>query len=121
MITSGVVTTSVLEAEQRLSENDVHSRVINMHTIKPLDIDTLESVLDSELVVTVEEHSINGGLGGAVAEFLSEHKNSPKLCRIGVNDVYPHAGSYKFLMKENGLDSEGIFSTVMKNYREVLA
>ena len=92
-----------------------------MHTIKPLDTDVLESVLDSDLIVTVEEHSINGGLGGAVAEYLSEQKSAPRLCRIGVNDVYPHAGSYQFLMKENGLDSDGIYSTVLEKYREVVS
>ena len=121
LITTGVVTASVLEAAQRLEKNDVRSRVINMHTIKPLDTDVLESVLDSDLIVTVEEHSINGGLGGAVAEYLSEQKSAPRLCRIGVNDVYPHAGSYQFLMKENGLDSDGIYSTVLEKYREVVS
>ena len=118
LISSGAVTSNVLEAARRLEEQGLKPQVINMHTIKPLDVDTLKDVLDSDLIVTIEEHNIYGGLGGAVAEFLSEQEHAPRLCRIGVNDIYPRAGSYEFLMKENGLDSDGIFKTIIKIIRE---
>ena len=74
-----------LKAAELLEKNNIFSSVIDMHTIKPLDVVAIEKELeDSKLMVTVEEHSIIGGLGSAVSEFLSSQINVPPLTIIGI-------------------------------------
>jgi transketolase len=119
IISCGTVVYNCCQAASRLEEQGIRTGVVNMHTIKPLDTETLESVLGSRLVVTVEEHNVYGGLGSAVAEYLVDKSNAPKLCRIGVNDRYPHAGSYQTLLRECGLDAENIEKTIVEQYKEV--
>ena len=116
----GTVTSNCLRAANALEEIGISCKVVNMHTVKPLDIDTIDKCADSKFFVTVEEHSINGGLGGAVSEYLSEKSGYPPLLRLGVNDYYPHAGSYVSLMKENGLDTDSIIESIKKKYEEVV-
>ncbi len=98
---------SVLAAEQ-LAENGIDAQVINIHTIKPLDEElVIKAAKQTGRIFTVEEHSIIGGLGGAVAEALSE-KCPTKLTRIGVNDVFGESGPAKELLHKYKLDADGI-------------
>lgn len=117
IIACGTVVNDCKTAAEKLEENGISCKVVNMHTIKPLDKSVIDESLESKLIVTVEEHSINGGLGGAVAEYISGLKGSPSLLRLGVNDYYPHAGGYKTLLKENGLDTYAIENSIIKNMR----
>lgn len=89
--------------------------MINIHTIKPLDEALVTaSAVKTGKVVTVEEHSVIGGLGSAVADTLS--MNAPtKLLKIGVQDVYGESGPAVELIKKYGLDSEGIYTSI-KNW-----
>ena len=90
----------------------ISAEVINIHTIKPLDEELIiKSAKKTGKVVTAEEHSIIGGLGGAVCEVLSEKAPTP-VCRIGMNDIFGESGSAGALVAKYGLDAEGIYGKV---------
>lgn len=85
---------------------------LSIHTIKPLDEElVVKAARETGKVVTVEEHSVIGGLGGAVAEVLSE-KAPTKMLRIGVNDVFGESGPAVKLLEKYGLDAEGIYKKI---------
>ena len=103
-----------IEAAKVLSAKGIDAAVINIHTIKPIDKDIIiEAAKNTGLVLTVEEHSVIGGLGSAVSEVLSENYPT-KVIRIGVNDVYGHSGPAVDLLKEFGLSSENIIKTAVE-------
>ena len=86
-----------------------------MHTVKPLDIQIINQNLEGKkLVVTVEEGQLNGGLGSAIAEYVSSLDNSPKVLRLGINDIFPHAGSYTYLLDQCGLTVEQIKNKIIE-------
>lgn len=115
IIATGLCVNEALIAADKLSEDGIDAEVINIHTIKPLD-DALvtASALKTGKVVTVEEHSVIGGLGSAVADALCA-KAPTKLLKIGVQDVYGESGPALELIKKYGLDGEGIYASV-KNW-----
>ena len=101
-----------LLAAELLAKDGISAEVINIHTIKPIDKDIiLKSATKTQNVVTVEEHSIIGGLGTAVCEVLSENLPT-KVLRIGVNDEFTKSGSAADLLQKYGLDAEGIYRKV---------
>lgn len=112
VISTGAVTAQVLEAVDRLREEGKKVAVLNMHTIKPLDTQTLDSYLSFETFVTVEEHNIYGGLGSAIAEYLAAKKNRPILHQLGIADCYFAADHYENLLEEAGLSSNRIYRTL---------
>jgi transketolase len=88
--------------------------VINMHTIKPLDIDAVESALQrSKVIVTVEEHSVIGGLGSAVAEYKACKRNAPPQLILGLPDKFDVTGDYRFLLDRHGLIASKISDKVL--------
>ena len=103
-----------LKAAHMLEHMGISARVINMHTIKPLDGEILEKAAeDTRLIFTVEEHQASGGLGGAVTEFLAE--NHPiRVIRIGMDDKFGESGQSQALMHKFGLDSAGIVNRVLE-------
>ena len=112
IIANGLCVAESLEAAEKLAADGISAKVINMHTIKPLDTElVIESAKATGKVVTVEEHSIIGGLGGAVCECLAEANPVP-VKRIGINDVYGESGSAAQLIKKYGLDAEAIYNVV---------
>lgn len=112
IIATGLMVDMALGAAKQLEKEGIDTGVINMSTIKPLDEAVLRNVAaSSRLIVTAEEHSVIGGLGGAVCEFLSEaHPISIK--RIGVNDSFGCSGNGGELLKFHGLTSEHIAETI---------
>ena len=95
-----------------LEEEGISARVINIHTIKPLDEElVVKAAMETGKVVTIEEHSVIGGLGGAVAEVLSE-KAPTKMLRIGINDVFGESGPALKLLEKYGIDAAGIYEKV---------
>ena len=88
------------EAAGLLAERGIDAAVIDMHTIKPLDTEAVEAQLDRKLIVTVEEASIVGGLGSAVAECIALKKHKPPQLMLGIRDCFPHAGSYAYLLEQ---------------------
>jgi transketolase len=108
IIATGLLVGEALKAASLLSGEGVDARVINIHTIKPIDEKIiLSAAKETGAIVTAEEHSIIGGLGSAVADVVTEHCPVPVI-KIGVNDVYGHSGPAIELLKEFGLTAENI-------------
>lgn len=109
IIANGTMVAQSLKAAKDLSEQGIECAVINMHTVKPLDTRIIDKNLDGKkLLVTIEEGQLNGGLGSAVVEYVSALANRPKVLRLGINDIFPHAGSYQYLLEQCGLSVEQI-------------
>ncbi len=112
IIATGLCVESAMKAEEMLAKDGIDAEIINIHTIKPLDVDLVAaSAKKTGKVVTVEEHSIIGGLGGAVCEALSETVPTPVL-RIGVKDVFGESGPALDLIHKYQLDGEGVYEQV---------
>ena len=112
LIATGLEVAESLAAAEKLEAEGISAEVINMHTIKPLDVDlVVRSAAKTGKVVTVEEHSIIGGLGSAVAEVLAE-KQPAKLLRIGVEDRFGESGPALKLLEKYELDAAGIYKKV---------
>ena len=112
IVANGLCVAASLEAAEKLAADGIDAKVINIHTIKPLDEELIVAAAkETGKVVTVEEHSIIGGLGGAVCECLSEKAPVPvKL--IGINDVFGESGPAVALLEKYGLDAEGIYKQI---------
>lgn len=116
IIATGIMVAKALEASEMLKEEGISARVINISTIKPIDKDIIiKAAKETKGIVTVEEHSIIGGLGSAVAEVLVENCPVPML-RVGVNDTFGESGNGDELLVKYGLTSENI----VKNVKSVL-
>lgn len=114
IVATGLCVNSALEAAEKLASEGVSAEVINIHTIKPLDEEIiLKSAAKTGKVVTAEEASIIGGLGGAVAELLSE-KLPTKMMRIGVRDVFGESGPATELLHKYKLDGDGAYEQIRK-------
>ena len=112
IVATGLMVSAALEAAEMLKKDGVDAEVINIHTIKPLDEDLIvASAKKTGKVVTVEEHSVIGGLGSAVCDCLSEKAPTP-VKKIGVNDVYGESGPAAALLHKYGLDAEGVYESV---------
>lgn len=112
IIANGLCVAESLDAAEKLASEGINAQVINMATVKPLDTElVLEAAKATGKVVTVEEHSVIGGLGSAVCDVLSEQLPTSVL-KIGVNDVFGHSGPAVELIKEFGLDGDGIAAKV---------
>lgn len=114
IIAVGMMVQMALEAAKILEEQGVSARVIDMHTIKPLDeAIVLAAAKETGAIVTTEEHNIMGGLGGAVAEFVSENCPVP-VVRHGVEDKFGRSGKAEEVLKAYGLTPEGIVEKALK-------
>ena len=112
IIAAGLPLASAMEAAEKLAAEGIEARVIDMHTIKPLDEEAvLRAAKEIGKIVTVEEHSIIGGLGSAVAEVLAEQCPA-KLKRVGIYDRYTESGPAEALIHHYGLDGEGVYNAV---------
>ena len=112
VIATGLCVSSALEAAEMLAKDGVSAKVINIHTVKPLDTElVVEAAKATGKVVTVEEHSIIGGLGGAVCEALAENAPTPVL-RIGMKDVFGESGPAVALLHKYQLDGEGVYAQI---------
>lgn len=101
-----------MEAAEKLAADGIEAKVVNIHTIKPLDEElVVAAAKETGKVVTVEEHSVIGGLGSAVCDVLSEQAPT-KVLKIGVNDTYGESGPAVELIKKYGLDAESIYKKV---------
>ena len=119
LVATGNMLATALRAANLLEKQKIQCSVLDMHTIKPLDEETLITTADSaNLVVTLEDHNIIGGLGGAVAECLSENLPKP-LFRIGVRDTFTESGDPKELYKKYQMDTESVVDCITKYYKDL--
>lgn len=115
IVATGLCVSESLAAAELLAKDGIDAKVINIHTIKPLDEELIvKAAQETGKVFTVEEHSVIGGLGSAVCDCLSE-KLPTKVVKIGINDVYGESGPAVELVKKYGLDSEGIYKKIKEN------
>lgn len=116
LIACGALLACARDAAHILKRSGIHARVLSMHTIKPLDHEAImRSARETGAVVTIEEHSIIGGLGSAVAEVLAESAANPLFRRIGVRDVFSHTvGDQAWLRDFHGLTAEKIAEEVLR-------
>ena len=112
LIATGLEVAETLVAAEKLAADGIDAKVINIHTIKPIDEDLIVAAAkETGKVVTIEEHSVIGGLGSAVCDVLCE-KAPTKVLKIGVNDTFGESGPAVALIKKYGLDAESIYEKV---------
>lgn len=119
LISTGNMLPVAVQAAEELGRQGVAARVVSMHTVKPLDRELLADVFARcKVVTTVEEHSVLGGLGGSVAEWLADRPPQPaRLCRVGSADAFLHqAGGQAFARSHFGLTPAGIAAQTMRVY-----
>jgi transketolase len=114
IICNGVMVAEAMDAAETLSSEGIDARVINMHTVKPIDEEAiLKAAVETGAIVTAEEHSIIGGLGGAVAEVLAR-KNPVPVEMVGIRDVFTRSGEADELLRLYGLTSYEIASAAKR-------
>ena len=117
IIATGLMVSRSLAAAEIIENSEgsnIKCSVFNMHTIKPIDKDGLDEIFsDSDLIVSVEEHNVIGGMGSAVAEYKATKANAPRQVFIGFNDTFLPAGSQAFVLDEAGLSPEKIAGRIM--------
>lgn len=112
IIATGLPVNNCLEAAKKLAADGIDAKVINIHTIKPLDEELVAAAaMETGKVVTVEEHSVIGGLGSAVCDVICE-KAPARVLKIGINDVFGESGPALELIKKYGLDTDSIYEKV---------
>ena len=114
IVATGHLVWEALEASKELTKNNINAEIINIHTIKPLDEESiLKSINKTKCIVTAEEHMLNGGLGDSIAQLLSRNTPTP-LEMVGVNDTFGESGTPRGLMEKYGLTSSDIIKAVNK-------
>ncbi|MBN1069174.1 transketolase family protein [Clostridium botulinum] len=114
IVATGIMVKLALEAKEELAKDGIDARVINIHTIKPIDSDLLiKAAKETGAIVTAEEHSIIGGLGSAVSEVLCEEMPVPVL-KVGIEDTFGESGKPEQLLKAYGLTTEKIVEKAKK-------
>ena len=113
ILSNGTLLGDVLKTAEMLAEKGTDCKVINLHTVKPLDEETLRAVAGYRLVVTAEEHLLYGGLGSAVAEFYAQEPIRPRMLMLSVGTQYPKAQEYDDLLKTCGLTAPQMAESIL--------
>lgn len=113
LLATGSMVHNAMQTAKLLSLQGVEAKVVDMYSIKPINKELIENATKSKLIVTIEEHNIVGGLGGAVAEVLAESASSVKLLRLGIVDKYAQVGDYHYLLYQNRLVPELIAEDIL--------
>lgn len=120
IIATGMMVKESLDATDLLADQGINCSVIDMHTIKPLDTRCLDEVFSKfRLVVSVEEHSIIGGLGGAIAEYMAEQASHPRLVRIGIGDFFCKLGDLRYCWEQHGLTAPQIAERIKSELKKL--
>lgn len=112
IIATGIMVDAAIEAKDILAKEGIDAKIVNIHTIKPLDTELIiKSAKETGVIVTAEEHSIIGGLGSAVSEVITENYPVPVL-KVGINDTFGESGKPDELLKAYNLTSKDIVNKV---------
>jgi len=114
IIACGIMVSRALQAADELAKRGIGVAVVNMHTIKPLDQGKIVRAARSKVIVTAEEHSVIGGLGSAVAEFVAENGFNVPVKRVGIQDIFCGIGPTDELRAKHGLTSKAIVETILE-------
>lgn len=115
IIATGSMVGNAMKVAEELVAEGIEASVIDMHTIKPMDTEAID--LNKRMIVTLEEHNIIGGLGSAVANYLSQYTSHPKFLKLGINDRFLPVGTYKYILQECGLDVYTIKNIILGNIK----
>ena len=117
IVATGLMVSMALEAREELAKEGISARVVNIHTIKPIDRDIIaKAVADTGAIVTAEEHNVIGGLGAAVTEVVCETAPAP-VVRVGMQDTYGHSGTVPALLEAYGLTP----ATIVEGAKKAIA
>lgn len=119
LIATGSMVHVALKASEQLAESGISAEVVDMHTIRPIDKEAIERACSKKLIVTLEEHSVTGGLGSAVAEILAGESSRPVQLMIGAEGPYPHAADYPSLLENSGLTPSRVAARISQTYKEL--
>lgn len=112
ILATGLMVSNALKAAEILLEKGITATVVDVHTIKPIDKDTILKNCGKKLLISVEEHNVVGGLGTAIADVLSEQRNSAPLLKLGVQDHFMPVGDYNYLVEQADLTPEQIAASI---------
>lgn len=119
-IAAGTMVHEALQAAILMEQQGISTCVVNMHTIKPLDTETIRKVCEkSHLLVTIEEHSVVGGLGSAVADYKTTLPKAPPQLILGLPNRYGKSGEYRSLLEQHGLTANQIAAAAVQRYEEI--
>jgi transketolase len=116
---TGIMVYNSLKAAVLLEKENISVKIVDVHTIKPLDVQTIKDSLNSKLFVSVEEHNIIGGLGSAISEYLAEQVKKAPLLRLGVKDTFSVVGDYEYLLEQHRLLPEQIAEDILAKYNSI--
>jgi transketolase len=116
---TGLMVYNSIKAAELLEKQKISVRIIDIHTIKPIDSAAILNCFDSKLLVSIEEHNIIGGLGSTISDLLSETSNNPTLLKLGIRDQFSHPGDYEYLIQQNRLDFNSIAEDILLKYNEL--
>lgn len=113
LLANGMMVSHALSVAELLQKKGVSCKVIDFHTTKPIDTEMLDKLAHYKYLATIEEHNVIGGLGSAVAEYMMQKVNKPQQLFFGINDFYPHAGSYQSALQMCGLMPDQIANSIL--------
>lgn len=113
IIATGSMVQQAISASNLLEEEGIYASVVDMHTVKPLDVESINQ--KAKLIVTVEEHNVETGLGAAVSNYLATFSQHPNLIKCGLQDKYSIVGEYDFLLDANGISANRIKDSIINN------
>lgn len=118
IFSTGSIISEVLEAREKLIENNINAKVVNISTIKPIDeTSIIEEIKKQKNIYSVEEHNIIGGLGDSIADVVATNNLNCKLTKIGLKDCFAKGyGTYSQIKEMNGLDANSIYNEIMEKY-----
>lgn len=119
ILATGTMVTRALAAAEALGQEGIGVRVLDVHTIKPIDVEAItRAAKETGLIVTVEEHNVIGGLGSAVSEVLAELGGAPRLVRLGLPDAFMRIAGYNTMLERAGLTAEHMAAVVRAGVRQ---
>lgn len=117
VFSTGSIISELLEAQELLAEDNIELRIINIHTIKPLDVENIkEECSKQNKIFSLEEHSVIGGIGSSIADVIATNGINAKLVKIGINDRFAEGyGTYSEIKRMNSLDAQSIYKVIKEN------
>ena len=112
IIATGRMVHEAIAVSDIFKEKEISIGVINMHTIKPIDEEILKTICNSQLIFSIEEHSVIGGLGSAISDYYDCLDKRPRIEKIGIHDVFPTVGNKEYVRKECGLYTDAIVKRI---------
>lgn len=116
---TGTMVSSAIKVATDLSESGISTKVVDMHTIKPIDVSAIQKCKKLKLFVSIEEHNIIGGLGSAISEVMSSETGYPPLLRLGIDDTFNLAGDYNDLLSQNMLLPYQIKASILERFSKL--